>query len=153
MRPGVDWPGNTATAWTAETAFFALSDAATGARGRAAALLSWLAAHRTSLGALPEQVTAAGQPASVAPLAWTDAAVLLTLVAQTRRLPAHSGPGTAEGGGRRRRLPPPAVDRSRPITDPDRGPENFPVRARQIRFTLTYHVYLVNSASNGEGNA
>ena len=27
VRPGADWPGNTATAWTAETAFFALFDA------------------------------------------------------------------------------------------------------------------------------
>ena len=86
MRPGVDWPGNTATALHGN--LLRAVRRATGARGRAAALLSWLAAHRTSLGALPEQVTAAGQPASVAPLAWTDAAVLLTLVAQTRHLPA-----------------------------------------------------------------
>ena len=92
LLPGADWPGNTATAWTAETAFFALFDAAAGARGRAAALLSWLAAHRTSLGALPEQVTAAGQPASVAPLAWTDAAVLLALAAQVHPLPVTPVP-------------------------------------------------------------
>ena len=30
MLPGTDWPGNRTTAWTAETAFFALFDAETG---------------------------------------------------------------------------------------------------------------------------
>lgn len=92
MLPGTDWPGNRTAAWTAETAFFALSDAATGRPGRAGAILSWLAAHRTPLGALPEQVTATGRPASVAPLAWTDAAVLLTLAAQGHRLPTVPEP-------------------------------------------------------------
>ena len=102
LQPGTDWPGNTTTAWTAETAFFALFDASTGENSRAAALLSWLAAHRTPLGALPEQVTAAGQPASVAPLAWTDAAVLLALSAQAHPLPVTPVPPgsqpTAAGG-------------------------------------------------------
>ena len=102
LPPGADWPGNTTTAWTAETAFFALFDASTGENSRAAALLSWLAAHRTPLGALPEQVTAAGQPASVAPLAWTDAAVLLALSAQAHPLPVTpvppGGQPTAAGG-------------------------------------------------------
>ncbi len=100
VLPGADWPGNAATAWTAETAFFALFDAATGEHGRASALLSWLAAHRTRLGALPEQVTAAGQPASVAPLAWTDAAVLLALSAPALpRVPVPPGGQPATSGG------------------------------------------------------
>ena len=102
LQPGADWPGNTTTAWTAETAFFALFDASAGENSRAAALLSWLAGHRTPLGALPEQVTAAGQPASVAPLAWTDAAVLLALSAQAHPLPVTpvppGGQPTAAGG-------------------------------------------------------
>ena len=102
VLPGADWPGNTTMAWTAETAFFALFDVSTGANGRAATLLSWLAAHRTALGALPEQVTAAGQPASVAPLAWTDAAVLLALSAQAHPLPVTpvppGGQPTTAGG-------------------------------------------------------
>ena len=36
---------------------------------------------------LPEQVNARGQPASVAPLAWTDAIVLLAMTAERHRLP------------------------------------------------------------------
>ncbi len=92
VLPGADWPGDSATAWTAETAFFALFDAASGQHDRASTLLSWLAAHRTALGALPEQVTTAGRPASVAPLAWSDAAVLLALVAQLKPLPAAPVP-------------------------------------------------------------
>jgi GH15 family glucan-1,4-alpha-glucosidase len=87
MLPGSDWPGNRTTAWTAETAFFALSDAEMGHRQQASQLLTWLAAHTTRLGTLPEKVDARGRPVSAAPLAWTDAAVLLTLVAQARHLP------------------------------------------------------------------
>lgn len=97
LLPGTDWPGNLTTAWTAETAFFALSDAATGQHHAAGALLDWLAAHRTRLGALPEQVNADGRPGSVAPLAWTDAAVVLTLVAQARALPSTPAPGQTPG--------------------------------------------------------
>ncbi len=87
LRPGADWPGTPGVAWTSETAFFALFDAATGQHGQAAALLAWLAAHRTKLGSLPEQVSSAGQPAVVAPLSWTDAVTLLALLAQAGHLP------------------------------------------------------------------
>jgi glucoamylase len=87
LRPGTAWPGTPDVAWTAETAFFALFDAATGQHARATALLTWLAAHRTRLGSLPEQVNSAGQPAAVAPLSWADAATLLALLAQAGRLP------------------------------------------------------------------
>ena len=87
LRPGTGWPGTPDVAWTPETAFFALFDAATGQHGPAAALLAWLAAHRTTLGSLPEQVNSAGQPAAVAPLAWTDAVTLLALLAQAGSLP------------------------------------------------------------------
>jgi GH15 family glucan-1,4-alpha-glucosidase len=87
LRPGTRWPGTPGVAWTAETAFFALFDAATGQHARAAALLAWLAAHRTGLGSLPEKVSSAGQPASVAPLPWTDAVTLLALLAQAGPLP------------------------------------------------------------------
>jgi glucoamylase len=87
LRPGASWPGTPGVAWTPETAFFALFDAGTGQHGRAAVLLAWLAAHRTRLGSLPEQVNSAGQPASVAPLSWTDAVTLLALLAQAGHLP------------------------------------------------------------------
>jgi GH15 family glucan-1,4-alpha-glucosidase len=93
MLPGTDWPGNRTTAWTAETAFFALSDAETGHRQQASQLLTWFATHTTRLGTLPEKVDARGQPVSAAPLAWTDAAVMLTLVAQAHHLPVVPIPG------------------------------------------------------------
>jgi glucoamylase len=95
LLPGSDWPGDTTAAWTAETAFFALFWAAAGQHGRSGAILSWLAEHRTGLGALPEQVTAQGRPASVAPLAWTDAVVLLALLAQQGQLHVVPVPGPA----------------------------------------------------------
>lgn len=87
MLPGSDWPGNGTTAWTAETAFFALYDAETGNEQQASRLLTWFATHTTRLGTLPEKVDARGRPVSAAPLAWTDASVLLALVAQAHRLP------------------------------------------------------------------
>jgi GH15 family glucan-1,4-alpha-glucosidase len=87
LAPGEAWSGTPDVAWTAETAFFALFDASTGQHDRAAALLDWLAAHRTNLGSLPEQVNSAGQPAGTAPLSWTDAVTLLALLAQTGHVP------------------------------------------------------------------
>lgn len=92
LRPGVSWHGTPGVSWTTETALFALFDAATGQHAQAARLLSWLAAHRTRLGSLPEQVSASGEPASVAPLAWADAVTLLTLLAQSRTLATVPAP-------------------------------------------------------------
>ena len=60
LRPGTSWPGTPDVAWTPETAFFALFDASTGQHSQATALLAWLAAHRTKLGSLPEQVNSSG---------------------------------------------------------------------------------------------
>jgi len=87
LVPGTRWAGSTGVAWTAETAFFALFDAGTGRPGEAAGILSWLAAHRTSLGELPEQVNDDGRPVAVAPLAWTDAVAILAMLAETQSLP------------------------------------------------------------------
>jgi glucoamylase len=92
LRPGTNWPGVPDVAWTPETALFALFDASTGQHGQASVLLAWLAAHRTRLGSLPEQVNSAGQPASVAPLSWTDAVTLLALLAQSGHLPTIPAP-------------------------------------------------------------
>ena len=84
--PGAGWHSTPDVAWTAETAMFALFDAATGQSHAATALLSWLAAHRTRVGSVPEQVDSAGKPASVAPLSWTDAVTLLSLIAEAGHL-------------------------------------------------------------------
>jgi glucoamylase len=92
IRPGTAWPGATGVSFTAETAMFALFDAGTGQLAASDQVLSWLAAHRTKLGEFPEQISPAGQPISVAPLAWTDALVLLTLLAQQHHLPTTPGP-------------------------------------------------------------
>ncbi|HKA69307.1 MAG TPA: glycoside hydrolase family 15 [Actinomycetes bacterium] len=87
IRPGERWTLGRTEAWTPETAFFALLEASSGNPAAARADLDWLAAHRTSVGALAERVSATGAPISVAPLSWTCAAVLLTLVALESPLP------------------------------------------------------------------
>jgi GH15 family glucan-1,4-alpha-glucosidase len=62
---------------------------ADGDRAAAEARLGWLLAHRTALGAFPERVGREdGAPRSVAPLAWTHALVLLTLVSREGGVPA-----------------------------------------------------------------
>jgi GH15 family glucan-1,4-alpha-glucosidase len=85
--PGSAWAGDPDEAWTPETGFFALYDAASGNRAGADRWLSWLVAHRTAAGSLPEQVNADGRPASVAPLGWTDAIALLAMTALRHPLP------------------------------------------------------------------
>jgi GH15 family glucan-1,4-alpha-glucosidase len=87
VLPGEHWQGNRTQAWTPETAMFALAAASSGRTGEATAQLDWLAAHRTSLGVLPEKVDQHGHPASVAPLGWTAALVLLALHALDHPLP------------------------------------------------------------------
>ncbi|HEY7483362.1 MAG TPA: glycoside hydrolase family 15 protein [Streptosporangiaceae bacterium] len=87
VLPGDDWAGNRTVAWTPEVAMFALSDAAGGNVGGATAWLNWLAAHRTSLGVLPEKVDGRGHPASVAPLGWTASLVVLAQSALDAPLP------------------------------------------------------------------
>ena len=66
--------------------------ASTGHHQQAERILAWLDAHRTRLGALPEQVDVDGRPVSVAPIAWTDAVVLLALLAQDHQLPVPPVP-------------------------------------------------------------
>ncbi len=96
LRPGSSWSGAPEMAWTAETAFFALFDAGTGQRPLSDVLMAWLAAHRTSLGELPEQVNGISRPVSVAPLAWTDAVILLALLAQGQQLASVPVPGSPQ---------------------------------------------------------
>ncbi|WP_424641081.1 hypothetical protein [Embleya sp. AB8] len=87
ILPGEHWAGDPTAAWTPETASFALFGAASGDRAGAESRLSWLADHRTAYGSLPEKVDAHGKPASVAPLAWTSATVVLALAALDGPLP------------------------------------------------------------------
>ena len=77
LAPGGSWRRD-GISWTNATATYALTAAALGERDPARAWLTWLDRHRTPAGSFPEKVLADGRPASVAPLAWTAAAVVLT---------------------------------------------------------------------------
>lgn len=94
LRPG-DIPRVGGAAWTPSTALFAL--AAAGGRDEAGfrRWFDWLAAHRTRLGALPEKVRDDGAPASVAPLGWTCAIVLLALATRDGRVAVPPVPGAS----------------------------------------------------------
>jgi glucoamylase len=84
--PGRPWLGS--DPWTPATASFALAAMAGGDRAAAEERLAWLLEHRTALGAFPERVGREdGAPRSVAPLAWTSAVVLLTMVSRDRPIP------------------------------------------------------------------
>lgn len=77
VAPGELWRRD-GVSWTPQSAMFAQARSVIGDAAGAAALLGWLAAHRTSAGSLPEKVLVGGEPASVAPLAWTAALVVTT---------------------------------------------------------------------------
>ncbi len=76
LAPGGSWPDD-GISWTTSTSSYALAAAASGDRATAVSWLRWLDAHRTPAGSVPEKVLADGRPASVAPLAWPAAAVVL----------------------------------------------------------------------------
>lgn len=97
MLPGEKWRQKPTVAWTPETAFFALSAAASGDDETADRWLAWLADHRTELGSFPEKVDGAGDPQAVAPLGWTSAAVLLALTARDHPVPVPSVPDRLQG--------------------------------------------------------
>lgn len=80
LAPGAGWRAD-GVSWTPQTALYALAAAHRGDDERAERWLTWLDAHRTASGALPEKVRADGSPAAVAPLAWTCALVVLTVQA------------------------------------------------------------------------
>jgi glucoamylase len=77
LAPGGSWRRD-GISWTPTVATYAMAAACHEPRSLAVEMLSWLDQHRTAAGSLPEKVLANGQPASVAPLAWTAAAVVIT---------------------------------------------------------------------------
>lgn len=79
LAPGTSWKRD-GISWTPTTSVFALASAGLGDRPAAVRWLTWLDDHRTSLGSIPEKVLYDGSPAQLAPLAWSSASVLMTLV-------------------------------------------------------------------------
>ena len=77
LAPGGSWRRD-GVSWTNATASRAMTAAFIGQREEALARLRWLDQHRTAAGSLAEKVLRDGQPAAVAPLAWTAAAVVIT---------------------------------------------------------------------------
>jgi glucoamylase len=77
LAPGGSWRRD-GVSWSNATGSRAMTAAFLGHRDEAMARLRWLDQHRTAAGSLPEKVLADGQPASVSPLAWTAAAVVIT---------------------------------------------------------------------------
>jgi glucoamylase len=77
LAPGGSWRRD-GVSWTNATGSRAMTAAFLGHRDEAMARLRWLDQHRTAAGSLPEKVLADGQPASVSPLAWTAATVVIT---------------------------------------------------------------------------
>lgn len=78
LAPGAGWRAD-GVSWTPETAVVAFTAAASGRHDVAEAWLLWLDRHRTAWGSLPEKVAADGARGGPAPLAWTAAAVVLTV--------------------------------------------------------------------------
>lgn len=76
LAPGGSWRDD-GVSWNTATASYAMTAAFVADRDVAVRWLEWLDAHRTEPGSLPEKVLADGRPASVAPLAWPAAAVLI----------------------------------------------------------------------------
>ena len=87
LAPGSGWRDD-GVSWTPETALMAWSALSLGMEEEGARLLSWLEAHRTGAGALPEKVLADGAPAGPAPLAWTCALILLATASRAAGRPS-----------------------------------------------------------------
>ena len=78
LAPGEAWRQD-GVSWTPETSLYALVAATIGDDQLAGTWLTWLDAHRTLAGSIPEKVLADGSPAAVAPLAWSAACVVLAV--------------------------------------------------------------------------
>jgi GH15 family glucan-1,4-alpha-glucosidase len=95
LAPGAGWK-NDGISWTPQTALAGLSAAHQADLASARAHLLWLSAHRTMLGAIPEKVLSNGQAAGPAPLAWSDALVILTAAEIERAAPARPAGGVPD---------------------------------------------------------
>lgn len=82
LAPGGSWVDD-GVSWTPTTSTYALVAAGID-RTEAVRWLRWLDQHRTAHGSLPEKVLDDGSAASVAPIGWTAAAVILTVDALSR---------------------------------------------------------------------
>ena len=78
IKPGHGWIIDRSS-WTPSTSLMGLGFARLGRREKAESILDWLSRHRTGAGSLPEKISGDGTPASVAPLSWTAANVIITL--------------------------------------------------------------------------
>lgn len=77
LRPGEGWARD-GISWTPATLLIAQAWAACEQADRSERLLTWVAEHRTAMGAIPEKVTFDARPFEVAPLAWSCALAMLT---------------------------------------------------------------------------
>ncbi|MGC5615503.1 glycoside hydrolase family 15 [Georgenia sp. Z1491] len=97
LAPGSSWRRD-GISWTPQTSLYAWVAAENGRPDDAVRRLAWIESHRTESGAIPEKVLADGSPAAVAPLAWSAANVVLTVLAleESGQLPAQipSGQGS-----------------------------------------------------------
>ncbi|RYV51252.1 glycoside hydrolase family 15 [Pengzhenrongella frigida] len=78
LAPGAGWKKD-GISWTPQTSLYGLTAAWAGDTAAARSWLTWLDAHRTSSGAIPEKVLGDGSPAAVAPLSWSAACVVLAV--------------------------------------------------------------------------
>ncbi|QTE29830.1 glycoside hydrolase family 15 protein [Pengzhenrongella sicca] len=80
LAPGAGWKDDDIS-WTPQTTLYALTAASIGDDDAARSWLTWVDAHRTASGAIPEKVLGDGSPAAVAPLSWSAACVVLAVAA------------------------------------------------------------------------
>ena len=79
LAPGSSWR-EPSMSWTPETALYAWTAASNDQDALAWQWIEWIDEHRTATGSIPEKVGPDGSPAHVAPLTWSGALVLLTLI-------------------------------------------------------------------------
>lgn len=78
LAPGTGWKDD-GISWTPQTSLYGLTATWAGDTEAAETWLTWIEAHRTPSGAIPEKVLGDGSPAAVAPLSWSAACVVLAV--------------------------------------------------------------------------